>query len=329
MLGALSGGVAGVSLSGVTDLALGDVDGLQVSGVFSLAEGDLDGVQLGVVDVVGGGMAGTQLGVLALVGGAASGLQGGVLTVSGGRLDGGQLGVVDVAGGGVSGAQLGVITVAGGPLEGLQAGVVNVVSARADGAQLGVVNVAGDVHGAQLGLVNVGGRVHGAQIGLINVAEEADAQIGLVGVQGSGWARLRVSGDSTGVLQAELVHGGAWTHMILTAGAAPFLQRPRASVGAGLGAHVTLVEDVELHVELLARVMLGDGVELRGPEMLVEPRVLVSGALVPAVRLYGGLGYQMHFTPDASSELRGPVGAHALGSFIDAWPALVAGLELF
>jgi len=284
VIGGLSGGIDGVALSSVFDIAAGDVNGVQMAGVLAIA-------------------------------GPVSGLQSGLVSISAGEFEGLQMGLVDVAGP-VAGVQMGLVDVAGGDVEGLQ---------------LGLLNIAGGVRGAQIGLLNIAaGRVEGAQIGLLNIAEEADASIGLLSVQGRSENHLRLFGETSGLLGAEFVHGNT-TRMILSAASQPFLEAPVAALGVGLGLHIDFDEALHLDVETHARVLLDDRLQ-DGPESLMELRVLFGGQLADGFGLYGGIGYQLRWSGRRTPNMRAPIGAHVLsdsGTQVEAWPTLIAGIELF
>lgn len=305
VVGALHAGSDGFSGSSVLDLGVGEVRGAQVSGVLSLATGGVRGVQAS--------------GVLSLSGGDVRGLQLGVVDVAAGELHGLQGGVLDVAGP-VEGAQLGVLTVAG----------------PVDGAQLGVVNVAaGEVRGAQLGLVNVAsGRVHGLQLGLVNVSEDADAAVGLINVHARGRTQLRFGLDTNGYIDANLVHGGRYTHTVVRVAALPFLERPHVALGLGFGARVPVEEILHVDVELTANVLLDEDSAQDGPDMLYEARALVGFAVVDELGLYFGLAYRLHLARDPTDvEVGAPVLEHELARgdrlLLRGWPALIGGVELF
>jgi hypothetical protein len=123
-LGALSGGVDGVAVSGVADVDLGSLCGLQIAGIASVA-GAAVGVQVSGTTNVAQGLSGLQ------VAGAAN-----VVTRDS------------------AGLQVAAINVAGGRFDGLQAGAINVDAGRLHGLQIGAVNYASHAD-LQIGLVNI------------------------------------------------------------------------------------------------------------------------------------------------------------------------------
>ena len=164
VIGALSGGVDGVALSGVVDIAVGDVYGLQLSSVLSIA-GPVHGVQGGLVSISAGSFEGLQLGLVAITG--------------------------DVAG-----AQIGLLDVAGGDVNGLQVGLLN-IAGSVTGAQVGLLNIAGGrVSGAQVGLVNIAERSD-ASIGLLSVQALAQTHLRLFGDASGLLGTELVHGDVT------------------------------------------------------------------------------------------------------------------------------------
>ncbi len=123
-VGALSGGVDGLALSGVVDLSLGSVHGIQLAGVHAQS-GDLEGLQIG--------------GVSAIALGAAQGVQlGGIAAIATGPMEGLQLAPVNVTAAEVVGAQIGLFNI-GGRVHGLQLGLFNVAE-EAD-ASVGLFSV--------------------------------------------------------------------------------------------------------------------------------------------------------------------------------------------
>lgn len=319
VVGALHGGLDGFGGSSVLDLGIGGVNGVQLAGVGAIATGPVRGVQGSGVLSVAGGVAGVQLGTVAISAGDIDGIQGSVVGI----------------GGEVSGAQLSVIGINGG-VQGFQASVVGVAAGDVRGAQAGVVNVADNVYGVQLGVINVaGGRVHGAQLGIINISEDADAAIGLVNVHARGRTQLRFTVDTNGLIDANLLHGGRYTHMIVRAGAIPFLSEPKAALGLGFGARAPISDDFHLDFELLASVLLDDDIASGSPDMLYEARVLAGIQLIDELALSVGVAYRLHTTRDAADrvEMGAPVLEHVLadnGDFlVRGWPSIIAGVEIF
>jgi len=123
-LGALSGGVQGLAVSGLVDLDRGPLCGLQLSGIASVAA-DARGVQVGGTVSVARSFSGVQLG--------------GVVSSSGSDSNGIQIATVNVVAGRLTGAQIGAVNVAGMGLRGVQIGAVN-YSSDAD-LQLGAINI--------------------------------------------------------------------------------------------------------------------------------------------------------------------------------------------
>ncbi len=123
-LGALSGGVRGLAMSGLVDISRGPLCGLQVSGIVNIAANARGAQVSGIVNIAAD----------------ARGAQ-----VSG---------IVNVAQR-LAGVQIaGVVNSSQGDSSGVQIGTVNVTVGRMDGVQIGVVNYAGDAD-FQLGLVNI------------------------------------------------------------------------------------------------------------------------------------------------------------------------------
>ncbi len=321
VVGALHGGIDGFGASSVLDIGGGPVDGVQVSGVLAVAAGDVRGVQGSGVIGIGGAVDGAQVSS--------------VLAVAGGDVDGLQASTVAVAAGQVRGAQLGVIGVNGG-LDGFQASVVGVAGGPVRGAQAGVVNVAGEVDGAQLGVVNVsGGRVRGLQLGIVNISEEADAAIGLINVHTRGRTQVRAGLDTSGLIEADLVHGGVFTHTVVRLGVMPFLDDPAFVAGLGLGLRAPLDDDgLHLDFELISSVMLDATIANGSPDTTHELRILAGIPVADVLAISIGASYRLHMTVDTgSSETLAPLVQHTIANsgsvLLRGWPALFAGVELF
>lgn len=328
VLGALSGRIEGVSLSGVVDLALEEVRGLQLASVTSIAGDRVRGAQIaGVAAVTTERVEGLQLGfVTAIAPRGVSGLQ---------------LGMVDVAGP-VRGAQMGMVNVATADellgVQGIQIGLVNVAAGETRGAQLGLTNVAtGPVDGVQVGLVNVAsGRVRGLQLGLVNFAEEADASVGLVNVHTAGRVQLRASIDTNGYIGATLVHGAGVSRWLLFAAGNPFLQaRPGGLAGVGIGFRIEPSELLHIDIETTTGAVLDRALGQRGPDLIGDLRLVLAVRVFDGFAIFGGVGYRLHFTGDRTDdvELGAPFGESVLAesstSLLRGWPAIQAGVELF
>lgn len=357
LLGALSGGVAGVTVSGLVDLSLGSVEGVQLGSVFVWAEkvegvqfsglvaaehGRLAGVQAGgLLAIAGGRVTGVQLASIATLGGSPTGIQAaGVLAVSDGAVRGLQLaGLGTVAVGPLRGLSLsGGANVAAGEVEGAQVGGVNVSSAAVEGAQIGLINVAaGGVEGAQVGLVNVAaGRVRGLQLGLVNVSPRATASVGLVPVHPESPLQFRAGLDSAGTLRLFGLFGGDVFHMVGSAGFTPFPTRATFSFGLGPGVRIYPINALQVDLQALAHTLLDDASQSDSLASAYEARLVVAGRLNRVLSLYGAASYQVHIAPLGGGGVGAPL-AHRIGRFsrglepdgeVRGWPALEVGLQL-
>jgi hypothetical protein len=127
-------------------------------GILGALSGGIDGVAVsGIANVEGGAACGAVgAGVANIVAGPASGFEGaGVLNVVSERMRGFQgAGVANIAGRGMSGFQAAGVVNVTGDVNGVQAATVNVAAGNVHGVQIGVVNVASDAD-FTLGVVNV------------------------------------------------------------------------------------------------------------------------------------------------------------------------------
>lgn len=297
--------LAGIQIAGALALTLEDAAGIHVGGAASIALDDLDGIQFG-----------------------------GATTVTLGRMRGFQAsGGLNIAGKLAVGGQVAVANYAT-ELRGLQFGTLN-LSGPMTGIQAGVVNYADDVHGVQLGLLNIAsGSVHGMQVGLVNLATDADASIGLINIYRDGRTQVRFGMDTAGFMNASLVHGSRITHTIYSVSANPIAGRTSFAVGLGVGARVSFSERIHLDIDVLARALLSP---LNGDvrsDAILEPRLVLGVRVYKAVGFFVGLAYPIRFSGAADPTTYGALtrvlrDAEASGSYVDAWPSLNIGLELF
>jgi hypothetical protein len=211
ILGGITGGIAGLEVSGFANLNRGMIQGAQVAGFCNLVWGNVEGFHAaGYMNIVHGHSQGfNAAGFLNVVSGRMEGFQGaGFANVAAGSSEGFQgAGFANVSTGGMEGFQgAGFANVVEGNMDGFQgagfanvttgnatgfrgAGCANVVGGDADGFQgAGFANIAGgdvqgpsiagfanaarDVHGMQLaGFVNIARRVDGLQLGFLNIAD--------------------------------------------------------------------------------------------------------------------------------------------------------------
>lgn len=218
--------IHGVEVSSGGNWTLEDVRGVQLATAVNVVGGDVHGYQASAgVNVVGGGVRGLQ--------GAAG---------------------VNVVRGDARGVQAaGGVNALRGELRGLQAaGGVN-WAASVRGAQVGSINAARRVHGAQLGLLGVAtGPVRGAQVGLLNVAEEADAQVGLLGVTRKGGVRADVWTGDVAALNVGVRFRARYTYSLLAVGLHPAGAGRGVMFGLGFGGHIPLARRLHLDIDLLS-----------------------------------------------------------------------------
>lgn len=297
--------LAGIQIGGALSLSLEDAVGIQVGGAASIALEDLDGLQFaGGTSIALGRMRGVQVA--------------GGLNVAGELAVGGQISIANYA----------------AELRGLQFGTLNLAGSMV-GVQAGVVNYANDVHGVQLGLLNVAsGNVHGMQIGIVNLAKSADASIGLVNIYRDGRTQFRFGMDTAGFLDASVVHGSRITHTIYSIAANPISGRGSFAVGLGVGARVSFSERVHLDIDVLARALLSPLANDVHSDAVLEPRLVLGVRVYEAVGFFVGLAYPIRFSGAEEPTSFGGLtrvlrDTEASGTYVDAWPSLSIGLELF
>lgn len=320
MVGALSGRIRGLGVSGAAGVTR-NLAGIQVAGALALTLEDAAGIQAsGAASIVLNDFDGIQFaGAAAITLGRMRGIQAsGALNIAGKLALGGQVAVANYA----------------AELRGLQFGTLN-LSGSMTGIQAGVVNYADDVRGVQLGLLNIAsGSVHGMQIGLVNLATDADASIGLINIYRDGRTQFRFGMDTAGFLDASLVHGSRITHSIYSVSVNPIAGRSSFALGLGVGARLSITERVHLDIDVLARALLSP---LNGDvrsDAVLEPRLVLGVRVYKAVGFFVGLAYPIRFSGADQPTTYGALtrvlrDTEATGSYVDAWPSLSVGLELF
>ncbi|MFK8001237.1 MAG: hypothetical protein AB8H86_16705 [Polyangiales bacterium] len=320
MVGALSGRIRGLGISGAAGVTR-NLAGIQIAGALALTLRDAAGIQAGgVASVVLDDFDGIQFA--------------GATTITLGRMRGVQVsGALNIAGAQAVGGQVAIANYAA-ELRGLQFGNLNLAGSMT-GVQAGVVNYANEVHGVQLGLLNVAsGDVHGMQIGLVNLAKSADASIGLINIYRDSRTQFRFGMDTAGFMDASLVHGSRITHSIYSVSANPVAGRTSFAVGLGVGARVSFSERVHLDIDVLARALFypqNGGVR---SDAILEPRLVLGVRVYKAVGFFVGLAYPIRFSGAAEPTTYGALtrvlrDTEASGSYVDAWPSLSVGLEIF
>jgi hypothetical protein len=319
VVGTLSGGVRGLSLSGALNLDTAYVCGAQLAGALNVTRGPLSGAQLaGAINVAGGPSSGVQAaGAMNLAIGPWSGLQAaGAINVAAGEVTGVQAaGAVNVATD-VHGAQL--------------SGAVNVTRSSSGAQVAGAVNVATQVDGAQIGIVNVAaGPVHGVQVGVVNVAVDSDFSLGIVNVIAHGRFHVDAWGlPDSGLLLAGVKNGGPHYHYIYAVGMRPG-DPHHAWAAYGIGAHLTPLDSVFVDLDAIAHAEIvgrsGDQNDLYELRLLAGYRFFRGLAVFagPTVNvLQAGQSAQSGVAPGYATTLT----KTATQTFA-IWPGAAIGLE--
>ncbi len=326
--------VAGMQLGGLVSGAGGDVSGLQVGGLVSGAGGQLRGLQLSLlVSGAGGKVRGAQVaGLVSGAGGRVDGAQVAGLVSGASELDGLQLSAVLNGAGEYRGLQLAGVMNATGRGSGVQLAPGNYAKQSLRGAQIGLVNVGGEVRGAQIGLVNIACRVHGAQIGLVNVSSAADGVlVGPVSYVSSAAKSFEVWTSPLSPLSVAWRLGRGRVYSLLAAGAQPFADTPRLSLGAGTGVELRRWDAISLESDALLHYLLYDYDPSGTDAWVGQLRAKLLYRVRTGLTLLGGVSLNAAVSDETESEEL----AFALdGAFesgdttVRIWPSLFAGIRL-
>ena len=266
LIGGVSAGVHGISMSGITNYDSHFVDGVQLAGIVNITEGKVQGIQLGgIANIAGSGVSGLQAAGIANISGDSvmAGQFAGIANVNSGYVAGGQFaGIANVnttSSDGVMAA--GIVNVTPDHHRGLMASGIANYSSSLQGAQIaGIANVAHEsVHGFQLaGIVNVAGNVKGSQLALFNVADSVSGvPIGLLSFVRHGYHRVEMSGSEALHAQLALKLGVQKFYNILAvgfhfSGADPFDygDEPTWAYGYGIGSEFNLGKTWRMNLDL-------------------------------------------------------------------------------
>jgi hypothetical protein len=305
------------------DLLVGDsaaLGGVQLSGIGS-RNGEVRGAQIaGLGNWV-------EAGAYGRTGDARGGQVAGALNWTGGSLRGGQAaGALNFAGRDSSGAQIAGAVNLASALAGVQvAGAVNVASDVTGVQVAGAVNVASGVATVQVAAVNVSRQASGAQVGVVNVAEDAEVSIGAFSWVAHGTHDAVLAATEYGVL-TEADTGGRTLYGVLIGGAAYRSQPQRYLLGFGMGWRALATDAVALDVQATAMRMV-DADEWTDRH-LYSARAVVATRVVGSLSAFAGLTFNVFV--DSEPQKIDPVGyGWKVGSDVQLWPGLVAGLRLF
>lgn len=190
---ALTGGLKGLQITGLSGVSGDSTSGVQVSGLVSVTGDYLKGAQVsGLINITGETGQGFQIaGGMNITGNYLQGLQAsGLFNIVGERFKGFQAtggfnivgescvgfqaaGLFNIVGENFKGLQAsGLFNIVGDNLTGAQIGVFNIAPYFSNAAQIGIINVSAEMRGFQLGIVNWNGETHGIPVGLVNVSKK-------------------------------------------------------------------------------------------------------------------------------------------------------------
>ena len=299
--------------------------GVQLAAAGGLVEGRMQGGQLSAgfnyIDLEGEGLQAT-----AGFNGARGGLEGAQLSAG-----------VNYAGQHMRGAQLTAGVNLSRKLVGLQASAGLNATKYAEGAQLGTVNLADQIYGFQLAIVNVGGRVHGLQLGLLNLAEEADAQVGLLSFSRRHGAGFQAWSSDTALLSVAARLEAGRSYGLVVGALHPLGGDAGYALGVGVGFKIPMSLRLHIDVDETFYTVQYDyeGIPFDGHRAkLAQTRMLMRVKLTSFVDLFAGPTINVLFAPDADDHGRRPGYDYHVhrsrsgGTEVTLWPGLAAGIFL-
>lgn len=194
---AITHGLKGVQICGLSSIVGESGKGAQASGLMNVAGDSFTGFQAtGLLNISGKDFQGFQAaGLLNIVGAKGEGFQAaGFANISGESYSGIQTsGVFNITGEKFTGLQTsGLFNIVGERLKGAQAaGLFNVTGDVLTGLQAACFNIAGLSKGIQVGIANVAGTSNGVQIGLVNYTKEENTGVPIGPVNLASNGRIR------------------------------------------------------------------------------------------------------------------------------------------
>jgi hypothetical protein len=254
--------IHGAELSSAGNWTIEDVRGAQLAAAFNFVGGGVHGWQAaGAVNIVRGDFYGAQ--------GA---------------------GGVNVVRGNFVGAQgSGGVNVIGGALRGVQAtGGFNWAHTVGGGAQIASINAARRVRGAQLGVINVGGRIRGAQLGVINIADDADAQVGLLNISRKGGVWADVWTSDTAAINVAAKFRARYTYGFLAVGVHPGGLGRGFMYGIGFGGSVPMPHALALDIDLATYAVFPQFKFRTDQALLTTMRLMLRWQVARRFAVFGG-----------------------------------------
>lgn len=259
--------------------------------------------------------------------------------ISGGNVEGLQHAFgVNVIDGHLHGVQAGPgVNIVGGAADGLQLGSVNIVGEQFDGLQFGSVNIAsGDLDGIQVGAMNLSkGRVDGLQIGVFNWADDADAQIGLLGGTTKHGVGLTVFTSDLAMVNVGARFHARYTYTNLYAGVHPVGVGAHVMYGVGLGLHAPLGKAAAIEFDNTVHGIHSLAFRDPVPSLVTTQRLMLSVRVAPPLRIWGGVTFnEMIEWQPVSGPTRPGYLYYVYETHLDdkanlrLWPGFVVGIEL-
>lgn len=299
--------IHGVELSSGANWTLEDVRGAQLSAAVNVVGRHVHGWQATAgVNVVGGDVFGVQG-------------SGGVNVVRG------NFGGLQATGG---------VNVVAGKLGGLQASGGFNWAHTVVGAQLSSINASRRLRGAQLGVVNVGGKIRGVQVGVLNIADEADAQVGVLSITRKGGVWADVWTSDTAALNVAVKFRARHTYSFLAVGVHPAGRGRGFMYGLGFGGTVPFKHGLNLDLDL-ATYAVYPGFDFQKNQALLSTfRLLLRWQVARRFAVFGGPTFNasVDFAGDrprvgygwVSAKL--PIdGSTSVASF---WPGFALGIQI-
>lgn len=216
---------------------------------------------------------------------------------------------------------------------GFQASAGANVAKYAEGLQLSIVNVGQDVDGLQLGLVNIGGQVRGMQLGLLNLAQDADAQLGMLNFSHRHGAGFEAWTSTTALLSVAARMEAGHTYGLAVAGLHPFGDDDGYLLGLGLGFKVPMNARLTVDIDETFYTVQYDygGVPFDGERSRIfETRALLRITMSRRMDLFAGPTFTV--LRQTGADDRGRHFGYGYDVYrsgeVTLWPGLAAGVHL-
>lgn len=219
----------GVAISGAANVVRQDAAGIQIAGAVNLVSNNVNGIQIaGGANLIGNNANGVQI-----------------------------AGFSNIIRNEANGAQIaGFINLTGNANSAQIAGFTNISRNDAKGIQVaGFFNKANEVNAQVAGFVNVAKKVKGIQLaGFINIADTSDYPIAIFNFIKSGEKSFAVTVDENMTTIASFRSGGRVLYGIAGVGYnVKDSKHDLYAVEAGLGAHIPLVTNLRLNLEVVSQ----------------------------------------------------------------------------